>query len=440
MFAQIDFFLLGLLGAGIFLLILARLEWGVLLLAVVTVTNVLWERLFPFEADTVIGAIVLIAFLANLAFRKKKWKRSALDVPVLILILAGLTSLAVQGFTASQYFNETATQLVSLATIMGMSLLIVQILDNPKAIQRILKVLTITALLTSLPTMVAMFLGVSSIQIGRLELTLFGRWGGVGARLGGIYEQPNVFATLPVLNLSIGIAFAMNSKSKVRRAFWIGVSIVCITSLLMSQSRSAILGALLGLFIMALIVRKRHMLFRYLGASVLMALVTFVVLEKGGILESVLERLSWYYYMSQQAAGTEPSRPEIWREAFILAVHNPFGYGAETKYLLGGAFGLAMKSGHNVFIDYLVSLGWLGFMGILVLVANPLHGLWKFIHNNDDREWQVLGAGLLAGLLGLWIHNLFHSMIHWMAIWIYFACVAATIQLGYNVPKKATPL
>jgi len=443
MFALFNLITLGVVVGSVFLLTLLNLRWGVVLFTVTALINVFFEvfleKLFPIELDLLMGFVVLTRFLARFTLRKERWRRSALDLPVLILIVAGVVTLTAMAFRGSDYFGEMASQVISLTMIMGMSLVVFQILRDLETVKQTLEAFTVTVTAMGLFGIVTLSLGIQSIQIGGVKLVLCSKWGGIGARLGGLYGQPNTFAMPLVLALPVSVAFALTGRSKVQRLLWTSAGGICAVALLFSQSRSGILGAFLGMLVMGLILAKGAGLTRLIRYTFVIGLIIYGALAVTGMLNPVLERLSPAYQLYQLEMGRpEQNRLLIWQRALGLAFQNPFGYGAETKYLIGKSFGVERKSVHNVFVSYLANFGWLGFVGIFLLALVPIRQLWKFVHIADNTEWKVIGTGLLAGLVGFWVHNLFHSMIHWIAVWIYFACVAATLWLGY-ISRRVIP-
>jgi len=400
------------------------MRMGVYLLIIFSIGNAIMERLFPVEPDFIVGALLLIGFWGKLVLTKRKWRKSILDKPVLIILFAMALSLLNLAFQGSQYFNETAIQYVRLISIMVLSLLVYQITDGQDAI-KILKIFTVTVAFVSLLAIFGFLTGISFIRIGGLEISIR-----IKGRLGGIYEQPNTFGAILTLAFPIGIVFTLLNKSILKKLSWIMISILCLTGLFLSQSRSAILGALVGIFTMAAILRRL-----YKGShSIVIILLAFAgalaMIMATGMLEPFLIRLNWDYYISQRIESAEPSRLEIWNEAIRLAFNNPFGYGAETKYIVGKGLGAGEKSVHNVFLSFLSGMGVLGFIGIIILATTPLRKLWKLAFAALYIELRTLAAGLFAGLVGFWIFNLAHSVIHWVAVWVYFACAAAVIRSG----------
>ena len=335
-------------------------------------------------------------------------------------------------FRGSDYLNETAAQLISLIMVMSMGLVIVQILRDFRSIRLALQVFTLAVSAIALLGMFALLFDIQRIHIGGAGITVAHRWGGVEVRIGGVYEQPNIFATPLVLALPVGVAFTLVERKRLKRFLWMGVVIVVTVGLLLSQSRSGILGAFLGFLVMSLILYRSGRFSPLISRAFVAVFIVYGILATTGMLNPILERLSLTYQIYQLEMGRpEQNRLLIWQRALALAFQNPLGYGAETKYLIGESFGIGRKSVHNVFLVYLTGFGWLGFIGIVLLALRPVRGLWRFVYKVKNTEWKVIGAGLLAGLVGFWVHNFFHSIIHWIAVWIYFACVAATIQLRY---------
>jgi len=402
---------------------------GIYLLVIFSIGNAAWERVLPVEPDIIIGVLILIGFIGRLTLKRSKWKKSILDKPIIIILSAIALSLSGLGFRGSQYFNDTLIGYVRLISMMLLSLIIYQIIN----IQDSLKILVIFTMVVGFISLLGIFgllTGISSVQIGGLEISLYKPWGGVQARLGGIYEQPNTFGAILTLAFPIGIALSLLNKKVVGKILWMFVSIICLVGLLYSQSRSAILGVVLGTFIMAVIFMRIYKRPHYIFTILLASAGAISMIAVKGMLEPVLMRLSWNYYIYQQITSAEPSRLEMWKEALRLTFNNPLGYGAETKYMVGSGLGVESKSVHNVFLSFLSGMGILGFIGIISLALIPLVRLWKLAFESQHIEHKVLATGLFTGLLGFWIFNLAHSVIHWVAIWVYFACVATFIRFG----------
>ncbi len=426
MVSSLTYLVLGAVAGLIFLVILHRPIWGVLALVIVSLLNASLEEVLPIQADRVVGLIVLIVFIARLALMQRGWKSSVLNLPVMVLAVAGLVTLIAQAFMESPYLGETIGQVLSLLIILAMSLVIVQILETPKAVSSTLQVLVMTTVAISLVGIVAFVIGIPAFHIGNLEVQLLGSWGGIGTRVGGIYEQPNTFAIPLLLSFPLCLLFTLVSRKALGRFFWMAVAGVILSGLLLSQSRSAILGTLLGvLFASLLLVRsvKSNKLVRIVFVFLV---VGGIVLSVSGMFKTIMDRFSFKYMLNVPVAQY---RPVFWREAVLLALHNPFGHGAETKYLVGEAFGIERKSVHNIFFSFLSDFGFLGFVGILLLAFRLIRGLWSMARRTRDTDWGLLSVALISGLIAFWFHNLFHSMVHWMVVWIYFACAAAVLRL-----------
>lgn len=401
---------------------------GVLLLIIVSLLNVFLEKILPIPPDVVVGLMTLIAFVASFVLRKRWWKRTVLDVPIVILASAILATVAVQSFTSPLFFEETFVQALSLITIMGMGLVIAQILETYKTVHFALQVFAATTIVIGLFGIVSIIFGISTIYIGPVELAAFSRWGGIQYRLGGVYEQPNTLATPFVLSMPLCLAFALTSKKTFKWFIWMGAAGVCAVNILLSQSRSAMLGTVVGMIVTIILFAKNLKFYRFILNVFIIIVVGLVVLKLINMEKALLERLRYTLYDFDRFA--------IWRETLFLAFQNPFGYGPRAKYLIGESLGLGQKSPHNVFLSFWIGFGIQGLIGISLLAVRPLRRLYKFTWAIEDKGRRMLSMGLISGLIGFWVHNFFHSIIQWMAIWIYFACVAAFLRFsqgeGFN--------
>ena len=411
------------------------MKMGIYLLVIFSIGSAIWERLVPVEPDLMIGILLLIGFAGRLALTRSEWRKSVLDNSVLIILFAMALSLSGLGFRRSQYFNDTLVSYVRLISMMALSIIIYQVINIQSAIKT-LAIFTIATGFVSLLGILGLITDTPFVRIGGLEISLYKPWGGVEARLGGIYEQPNTFGAILTLAFPLGIALSLLNKRISGKILWALDSIICMAGLLVSQSRSAILGAVLGTFIMGVAFAKIYKRPHYIVAILLVSVGAISLVMATGMLEPVFMRLNWNYYVHQQLTSAEPSRLEIWSEALRLAFNNPLGYGAETRYVVGSGLGVGEKSVHNVFVGFLSSMGILGFMGIVSLTIIPLVRLWKLAFKGYYIEHKVLAAGLFSGLMSFWIFNLAHSVIHWVVIWVYFACVASVIRFGSIKDKR----
>jgi hypothetical protein len=196
------------------------MKMGIYLLVIFSIGSAIWERLVPVEPDLVISILLLIGFAGRLALTRSKWKKSVLDSSVLIILFAMALSLSGLGFRGSQYFNDTLVSYVRLISMMALSIIIYQVINIQNAIKT-LAIFTIATGFISLLGILGLITGTPSVRIGELEISLYKRWSGVEARLGGIYEQPNTFGAILTLAFPLGIALSLLDKRILGKILWV---------------------------------------------------------------------------------------------------------------------------------------------------------------------------------------------------------------------------
>lgn len=202
-------------------------------------------------------------------------------------------------------------------------------------------------------------------------------------------------------------------------------------AIVLSGTRAALLGMLIGAVVLALWLRKRWSgwggRFRLPFAALIVAAVcALFYLSPAGV--QLRARVHWAL---QEPAGG--ARLLLWRDSLRMAAGRlPAGYGPET-YLaafalhqspeLGRAYpDFYHESPHNIFIDALVAQGVAGPLLLLALIAAAFAAAWNL------RSNPATGA-LAAGLVGMTISEQFACFTLPTAL-AYYACIAMLVSIG----------
>jgi len=417
--------------------------WGVALLVIVSLLGVLPQRVLPFDLDRLVGFVVFVgASVVIVLKRRGRWRRSVLDGPALALLAAGLLAIAGRAIAGSEFLRDSVLQYVSLATMALLALVIFQFFSTWRTVSWTLRVFTVTATAVALVSLLALVSGTRMLLVSGEEVRLVSGWG-ASNRLGGLYEQPNQFAAIMALALPTALVFQALSTTQVRRAFWTCAAGVIMAGLLISQARSAIVGVGLGAILLGVLLIRGGLLksSSVVWGFVAIAFATWLSIQTG-LASELTARLSWTRQVEIAAIDPSEDRLQIWRSALAVALSNPIGVAAEGSARIGADLGIEERSAHNVFLSYLVAYGFLGAAALIWLVWRQLAGLSLAALRAEGDAPRVIAAGLLAALVGFWVHNLAHSIIQWMAVWLYFACAAAVIRLsrasrsGHGVPAS----
>jgi O-antigen ligase len=182
-----------------------------------------------------------------------------------------------------------------------------------------------------------------------------------------------------------------------------------IVTMIMAQTRTAIVGFVIGVFLILLFSRRR-------GLSALLTFVVFpaVLLSSlGGLLVSFMERGESRYSLT-----TLSSRTVWWSFAWRTFLERPLtGFGAYAA----GRFGVLAKLGdamtstlHSDFLEIIVGTGIWGMIPFLALLI----GLWWFLtrylrHSTAVGPEQQLAFEAIAVLGLLSFRSIFMTMLTW---------------------------
>ena len=358
----------------------------------------------------------VLAVLCGHRVEERQTWHPAMLASLALLAWAALSSL----FSINRFASEQSLGLLTGAVAL---LLATHYLANNSPWMKRLKILaTLFVLAVSLDAWV--------VELGS---------GKAHTRLTGDFTNPNTFAAVLLVGISISLSL-WSSERKSVEMFRIFSILLLTATLFMTLSRSGVLGLVVLAAFGAVAARREPTLRKNSRAALVFGLALPGVLLVSGSLNSFVERL-----MSLSSSQYDiPIRKELVIGSLSCGLNNPlFGSGP-------GTFALAFQSArpvqtptqewansaHNDLLQSLVELGFLGFALWLLIVGaaiyfTPLKATLRRSH------W--LTAGLL-GVLTVAMFN-FVTPVPTTCLWMFFllglslaeAPVAARITLGSRV-------
>lgn len=217
-------------------------------------------------------------------------------------------------------------------------------------------------------------------------------------KLGGflILVMPFIFA---------GIYKYYNDK----RLFFFGLvsAILTFSALIISGSRGA-LGGLIGALLIAVLI----MLFKNQGCAKYAKKII-------GVLLLILVAVGILYYIKPDFLihGSDGERMLLWKSTIKMIADYPVagvGFGNfnniyVSEYISPLAREPHLTSPHNIFLHYLVNLGFLGGIPFIILVVIQIYVLIKNIGGDlSNSVWIIAG---LVSVLGMVIHGMVDTLI-----------------------------
>lgn len=281
----------------------------------------------------------------------------------------------------------------------------------------------------------------------------------VQARVFGTFGQPNWLAAYLIVAIPVAIAtfvttlFAARAattasiKSYVRPAFWLAVVALFTSVLLFTQSRSGILGALVGFAVLGLgmllggrqSTTPRETLLPFgISIAIFVALMAII----GTPFNSKISQFTQRYFKNSEVlvaptptpvagpalevGGSESGdiRKVVWQGAIDVFKRHPlFGSGVETfAYSYYGDRPLAhnllsewdflYNKAHNEFLNYLATTGIVGFATYTVMIGSFIivPFVWAVKRTPSHSRWleaNLLVLSLSSGIAALSVSNFF---------------------------------
>jgi putative inorganic carbon (HCO3(-)) transporter len=253
----------------------------------------------------------------------------------------------------------------------------------------------------------------------------------------GTLGHADYFAAWLVVIVFFGFALRRLEKERWRKLAAGAVSVVAIAAIVLSGTRSALLGLIVGAIAFAMAGRRRIGKSAVaIGLASLAAVALFFVSPAGVKLRA---RLHWSL---EDARGG--ARPLLWRDSLRMSAHRPIaGFGPEsfaTEFPQFESLELARaypdfyhESPHNIFLDALTAEGALGLVALLGMCALAIVAAIDALRSKNE-----MAAALAASFTGILICQQFTVFIPATALY-FFLIVGLLIVCSHSArPTHAT--
>jgi len=239
--------------------------------------------------------------------------------------------------------------------------------------------------------------------------TLVGGGAVATGRAQGGFAQPNVLGFF--LSMSVPVALVQIADGSVWRRTLMGLCVAFgVWGLMLSLSRTSLVGTALGLMLLLLWPSFRRVAVVALGALVLFSLFNAKALEQSNQISVLSGRLET---LTRSNAVSGDPRWDIYRTArHIINDHQLLGIGAgnfpvvSPRYGLLAPGGLPYQHAHDTLLTFGAELGIVGML-LLVWLAFAVGRLcWSAILARGDPRFGPLGLGLVAAMAGVVVTNL----------------------------------
>jgi hypothetical protein len=248
---------------------------------------------------------------------------------------------------------------------------------------------------------------------------------------------PNAFGTTMAVALVMVLGFSLEGPKR-RRLLWMAAAVVVTGALILTWSRGAWLGALVGVIVLAAVSSTRRLGWRLLVLALLIAAVLpFLVAQ-------------WEAQAPTRVSENpeDPnSRLTTWGVALRIVTDHPIlGTGLNT-------FGLAYRRykpparrlgapphAHNIFLNFAAETGLVGLVAFVAWLTSGTMAIWRWHARNPlGSSERTLSAIVLAALAALLGHQLVDGTVLGSAIafglYAFFGLGAAGVRAAEVAPK-----
>ncbi|MGH4052343.1 MAG: O-antigen ligase family protein [Clostridium sp.] len=254
---------------------------------------------------------------------------------------------------------------------------------------------------------------------------------GSTVRITSTFSNPNAFGAYLILIIFPVIMLSVFEKNKSKKIFYIILSILVITNILMTFSRNALLGFVLGLLILTLIYSIK-LIFALGGFGILLFFIPSVAIRIKGVLD-----------LSQNEL-----RIKLWKTAiYMIKDHPVIGVGNGnfvtryneyvSKYKELKYYAYQNYPNHNSYLKVQSELGIIGIVSFLGIIVTSLFRIKKLYTDTCDKFHKAFYIGVMASLIAFLFMNLSDNLFFVPKVTTYFWVLLATAEaLLYNPQKE----
>lgn len=354
------------------------------------------------QLATVIGAFVIVAgtvWFAAVSRRGDRLPMGVISTALVLMTATSLVSVAVADVPVASFAQVARTT--------G-AVVIFVVLEQLIRTRRVaLQTLLVCGLAAAIPVLV----GLAQIPFLDTSYTT------AASRISGTFLHPNTFGFFLVMLILMLYPLRGHVPPRLRRWFWV-VMVVALAELMLTASRGGWMVLVVGLGVIAVLVKRERKLFWMGPAAVALVLVAFPFL---------FERLA--DLGAEDTLGGRPGNSATWRLDHYASLLEGtdislFGIGPRmTEFLtLGG------KPPHNDYLRLLLENGVVGLlcylMFILGLVLVARHSL-RHLRTGFDRS---LAVGFTAVVVAFICNSFGSNVITQFVLLIYLLALAAVVQ------------
>lgn len=236
-------------------------------------------------------------------------------------------------------------------------------------------------------------------------------------RVQSFFSGPNQLAAYSLVIIFLALANVLRKKRDFLAYF---VAILGILTLILTFSRSAIIGFVIGILILSFINIRRHPIF---GGIVLGSILAILLL--GGLLfrEQLYEII-----IRPSSSGWHLT---YFRDTYTLFLENPFGIGLAKVGPASQWTNQAMVS-ESFYLQIALEVG---FLGLIIFLSFMILLIWELTHQKTQIAYAAICLIIAILIASLFLHTLADGVLA-----IYFGFILALSKIPHKHKKNRVQL
>lgn len=373
-------------------------------------------------------SVILVWILNALAKGKKIFSKSTLNLVIILFFLWGLFAVLRARFMYGYYYNLDSFFILFKRWVTPAFLYFIG-LNMVKDKPTFKKVVFVIMLATFAVALMAIRDYMHYGDMGSLD----------ESRIGGVFEQPNMLGAFFVYNMFFFLAFFLYYWRSFKYWLLIIPFLACFRGIMVTFSRGAYIAFSFASLITAFF--RGKVLF-----ILVLALFILVILSPAYLPEGIRHRME-STFAGEQVISTDieqikdPSagnRILIWKGALQMIKEQPlfgFGYGV-FPYMIGFyAPEMSNYDAHNTYLIIAAEMGIPALIIFFIILLMVIKNSWWLLHKTKDRYFKAFALGMLGGIFGLLVANMFGSRLNSEEVSSYFWLLSGLLMRAVIMRK-----
>jgi putative inorganic carbon (HCO3(-)) transporter len=392
------------------------------------------------KINTVLGFIVLLAWIFALMFNGKKWKvqPNALAVPLALFVMAVLLSLT-QAVNLDRAYMVTAFVLFTIS----LGVLAINMISSKEDLQKIIKVLFYSSLVAGgfgLFQFAGDVVGLPS-SITLLKQDYDSRVFGF-PRIQAFSMEPLYFANYLFLPICLGLAYFFGQvKNFVNRWWMVALTIILLLNLVLTVSRGAYIGFVGAFLVLSVLMFKKiftwkNVVVMFVSVAVVGYAVAFAL--SNGDTRATNEFVKHVLVKDFSSGESVQGRLTASSRAYSIYQENPVlgiglgNYGPYVKSYPANTPKNGWDIVNNEYLEVMAETGTVGIISfgliLLILIIRSIQA----VRQAKDEFLRLTMIGMLAAMVGVLVQYVSLSTLYIIHIWVLIGLMVATQNLIFK--------